>query len=154
MYFETVRDAFPWYANELNYLFYHKWFCLSNLAIASSLSLLENTENHNDEGPKTRPFSDPRALLLHSSAVLFWPLSSSYNCLGFGPDWGRHYSRSQPQLLVPLTPAQKYTHKSAVPVSVASFWRYLCVEISTVHVKFLVFLYIIRLALAARLLSL
>lgn len=30
------RRCFPWYANELNYLFYHKWFCLSNLEIASS----------------------------------------------------------------------------------------------------------------------
>lgn len=32
----AYRRCFPWYANELNYLFYHKWFCLSNLEIASS----------------------------------------------------------------------------------------------------------------------
>jgi len=90
-----------------------------------------------------RPFSGPKNPL-HSTRLLF--LSFSYNCLGSVLIEAAIIQGAQPSS---LSRSLHLSRSLSPSVSVASFWRYLCVEISTVHVKFLVFLYIIRLAVAS-----
>lgn len=179
----AYRRCFPWYANELNYLFYHKWFCLSNLEIASSSVNQPQAEASRTFSQLPTPSPAPipifkfsvslyrslsAAISFHSmpwhgisSLVCFmlYPLefflqllgsrASSYSCCCSSCPSSPPLSCLWPPLFKELRETSP-THSQAV----ASFGAILALKSLTVHVKFLVFLYIIAVAGSLSLLSL